>query len=71
MVRRMPEAGRVDEIEPMLHVTRCHANLHVLRGVAEDHTSSAELVVDRQLPEAPGIHERYLREVDERRSAGG
>jgi hypothetical protein len=67
----MSEAVRVDEIEPILQVARRRANLHILRGVAEEHTASAELVVDRQLLDAPGIHERYLGEVDERRSAGG
>jgi hypothetical protein len=50
---RMPEAGRIDEIEPILQVARRHANLYVLGGVAEDHAPSAELVVDRQLPDTP------------------
>jgi hypothetical protein len=71
VIWRMSEAVRVDEIEPILQVARRRANLHILRGVAEEHTASAELVVDRQLLDAPGIHERYLGEVDERRSAGG
>ena len=68
MVRWMPEAGRVDEIEPMLQVTRRHANLHVLGGVAEDYTFSTKLVVERQLPDAPRIYKRHPGEVDERPS---
>jgi hypothetical protein len=67
----MPEAGRIDEIEPILQVARRHANLYVLGGVAEDHAPSAELVVDRQLPDTPRIHERYLRKVDQRRPSRG
>jgi hypothetical protein len=64
---RMPEAGRIDEIEPILQVARRRANLYVLGGVAEDHAPSAELVVDRQLPDTPEIHEHYPGEVDEGR----
>src|SRR5215210_5253962 len=62
-----PDVGRVDEIDPLLQVARRHAKLHLLRGVAQSHAPFADLVVDRQLPDAPRIQERHLREVDQRR----
>src|SRR5215210_2405559 len=62
-----PDVGRVDEIDPLLQVARRHAKLHLLRGVAQSHAPFADLVVDRQLPDAPRIQERHPRKVDQRR----
>jgi hypothetical protein len=56
----------MDEIYPLFQVASRHAKLHLLGGIAQSHTSLAELVVDHQLPHAPGIHESYLGKVDER-----
>jgi hypothetical protein len=59
--------GRVDEIDPILEIAHRHAKLYFPGGIAQSHASLAELVVDRQLPDAPGINERYPGEVDQRR----
>lgn len=56
----------MDETDPLLQVARRHAKLHFPGRIAQSHAPIAELVVNRQLPDAPGIHEGYPREVDER-----
>jgi hypothetical protein len=57
--RQGPEVGRSHEIEPILQSAGRHANEHVVGWVIQNHTPSAELIVDRELPNAAGVQKRY------------
>ena len=54
-----PGVGRVHEIEPVLQSARRRANEYVLGWVIQNRTPSAELIVEREFPNAAGGHERY------------